>query len=349
MAWPIPQHSKSQVNRAGDILRVKNFELKDWFWAYEVLGEWRGCHGYPINTFQATLRSKLKGIDPNAIVAQRLKRTPSIVAKLRRLDGMKLSRMQDLGGLRGVVKTMKMVRTLDSSYENSRFHHELVNKIDYISNPKPSGYRSIHLVYKYNKPTGISDYNGLMIELQLRTRVQHAWATAVETMGLLLDHSLKSSEGPERWLKFFALASSALTHLEESAPVPGYEGLSKRDTFMQTLEDADDLQVIQKLKGFTIALNAITTDRRTGVYHLIVLDLAKLTVQITGYPHSHLEEANKRYTEMEERADQGEELQAVLVAAGSIDNLRKAYPNFFLDANEFVNQLGRISKNLKNT
>jgi hypothetical protein len=250
--------------------------------------------------------------------------------------------MQDLGGLRGVVKTIKMVRDLDCSYTSSLFRHELVSKIDYITNPKESGYRSIHLVYKYKKSSGLIDYNGLMIELQLRTRVQHAWATAVETMGLLLDHSLKSSEGPERWLQFFALASSALAHLEGSEPVPAYEKLSARDTFLATLEEADDLQVIQKLKGFTIALNAISTDRRSGAYHLIVLDLSKLSVQITGFPQTRLEEANKRYTEIEERSDKGEDLQAVLVAAGSIDNLRKAYPNFFLDANEFVNQLDRI-------
>ncbi len=347
MAWPTPQYSKSQVNRAGNILCGKDFDLDTWWWAYEVLGNWRSCHGYPINTFQATLRSKLKSIDTSAIVAQRLKRTPSIVSKLRRFDGMNLARMQDLGGLRGVVKTMKMLRALEASYDASRFHHELVNKVDYISNPKPSGYRSIHLVYKYQKPTGISDYNGLLIELQLRTKVQHAWATAVETMGLLLDHSLKSSEGPDRWLKFFALASSALAHLEGSHPVPGYESLAKRDTFLKTIEEADDLQVTHKLRGFTVALNAITTDKRAGAYHLIVLDLADLTVQITGYSFNRLEEANRQYANVEERAEKGEELQAVLVAAGSIENLRKAYPNFFLDATEFVNLLGRIRRTLE--
>ena len=63
MAWPTPNYTKSQVNRAGEILRAKEFDLDAWFWAYDVLGNWRGCHGYPINTFQATLRSKLKSIE----------------------------------------------------------------------------------------------------------------------------------------------------------------------------------------------------------------------------------------------------------------------------------------------
>jgi putative GTP pyrophosphokinase len=342
MTWPTPQFSKAQINRAGEILRSENFDFDKWLWAYEVLGNWRGCHGYPINTFQATLRSKIRPIDPDAIVAQRLKRTPSIISKLRRFDSMKLARMQDIGGLRAVVKTIKMVRELESSYDLARFGHELVSKINYITNPKTSGYRSIHLVFKYHKPSGVSDYNGLMIELQLRTRVQHAWATAVETMGMLLDHSLKSSEGPDRWLNFFALASSALAHLEGTESVPGYESLSRGDTYLAVLQEADELQVIRKLKGFTVALKAISAERRRGAYHLIVLDLAKLTVQITGFPQTRLDEANRLYTQIEERADKGEDLQAVLVAAGSIDSLKKAYPNFFLDANEFVSLINRI-------
>ena len=161
-------------------------------------------------------------------------------------------------------------------------------------------------------------------------------------MGLLLDHSLKSSEGPDRWLQFFSLAGSALAHLEGTEAVPGYETLSKKETYLATLQEADELQVVEKLKGFTIALNAISAERKRGAYHLIVLDLSSLSVQITGFPQSHLDEANVSYAKIEERADKGEELQAVLVAAGSIDNLRKAYPNFFLDANEFVNQINRI-------
>ena len=57
----------------------------------------------------------------------------------------------------------------------------------------------MHLVYKYINPI-CPDYDGLFVELQIRTRLQHTWATAVETMGTYLEFSLKSSEGPEDWL-----------------------------------------------------------------------------------------------------------------------------------------------------
>lgn len=63
MAWPVPKYSKSQVNRAGHILTADHFDHDRFLWAYDVVNNWRSCHGYPINTFNATLRQKLKSID----------------------------------------------------------------------------------------------------------------------------------------------------------------------------------------------------------------------------------------------------------------------------------------------
>jgi hypothetical protein len=89
MAFVKPQYSKTKINRAGDVLaRPDDYGDEKRRWADEVLANWRACHGYPINTFQATLRSKLKVGYGQHIVAQRLKRAPSIVAKLKRFDGM---------------------------------------------------------------------------------------------------------------------------------------------------------------------------------------------------------------------------------------------------------------------
>src|SRR5687768_6305726 len=103
MAWPKPRFSRSEVNRAGEVLLAPLFNSDDYVHAMEVLGNWRSCHGYALNTFQMTLRDKLRPLDGDAIVAQRLKRTPSIISKLRRFPKMKLSRMQDIADLRAVV------------------------------------------------------------------------------------------------------------------------------------------------------------------------------------------------------------------------------------------------------
>lgn len=94
---------------------------------------------------------------------------------------MKLGRMQDIGSLRAIVDSVPNVRKLEEGYRNSHFKHILTSSKNYIDKPKKDGHRSIHLIYKYaNKSVPI--YDGISLELQLRTRLQHAWATAVETM-----------------------------------------------------------------------------------------------------------------------------------------------------------------------
>lgn len=353
MNWPELKYSRNEVNKAGDLLRKKPMTathayIQEWAKARGILDNWRSCHSYPINTFQATLRDKLYKLGlANAIVAQRLKRTPSIISKLRRFKSMQLARMQDIGGLRAVVDTLTQVQKLRDSYHKSlvgrMFKHQLVAERDYIGNPKDSGYRSVHLVFRYENDK-VMAYNGLLLELQIRTRLQHTWATSVETMGTFLKHALKSSEGPEEWLEFFAVAGAAFAHIEECPPVPSYTALSKQETFKITKSTAEHLDVRNKLQGYTVAASAISEERGQGTYHLIVLDPIKKEVSIRSYSRNRLDEANDDYSKEEERITKGEPIDAVLVAAGDITELRRAYPNYFLDTHEFVKVLGEIAR-----
>lgn len=345
MGWPIPRFSPDEVTEAGVIL-VRSADNAPRNWqeyerALRVVGNWRSSHGYPINTFQATLRQKLKSIDSGALVAQRLKRMPSIIQKLRRLDWLELGLMQDIGGLRAVVSSLEKARALEQSYRRSPFKHELVRERDYIKSPKTSGYRSVHLIYRYQNRRA-PDYNGLFLELQIRTHLQHAWATAVETMGTFLKHALKSSEGPEEWLDFFSLAGSAFAHLENSPPVAEYRGLGRGDTFAAVVREARRLRVKERLLAFAVAADRVHVDRKSGSYHLIVLDTTEKTVRITSYGRGDLDTASSAYDEADRR---GEPIQAVLVSAGPIKDLRAAYPNFYLDTAEFLSQLDLMEGN----
>jgi ppGpp synthetase/RelA/SpoT-type nucleotidyltranferase len=344
MAFVEPKYSKSQVNRAGEILiDPDKFSEEEQDWASRVLANWRACHGYPINTFQATLRQKLKAIDEDAIVAQRLKRAPSIILKLQRFEGMRLARMQDIGGLRAVVGSVAKVRKLEATYRNpgTSFKHVLASSKNYIDEPKLDGYRSIHLIYRYENENAPA-YNGLSLELQLRTKLQHAWATAVETMGTFLGQALKSGQGESEWRSFFAKAGAALAHVERTVAVPGFENRSKEEVFAEVANAERKLHVLEKLSGFAIAADKITAERGQGAYHLIVLDSSRRSVSIRPYPIARLEQANIDYATIEQRTKAGEPIEAVLVSAGPIDALRKAYPNYFLDTQEFVRQLDKV-------
>ena len=116
MAKPTPKFSRTQVNRAGNILLDQHSSHSDFLWAIDVLNNWRSCQAYPINTFQATLRDKIGRLGfKKPIVAQRLKRQISIINKLVRFKTMQLSQMQDIGGLRAVVNSLKQVRLLEKT------------------------------------------------------------------------------------------------------------------------------------------------------------------------------------------------------------------------------------------
>ena len=171
-----------------------------------------------------TLRNRAKKVDPRADIVQRIKRRSSIEQKLRLYHGMDLARMQDIGGCRAVVRTVRTVDRLLELYAVGETQHELLKQDDYIWE-KPgghdqSGYRGVHLIYKYwsdKKP----EYNGLRIEVQMRSKLQHAWATTVETVGTFTRQALKSSRGEADWLRFFALMGSALALREKTPLVPG--------------------------------------------------------------------------------------------------------------------------------
>ena len=86
---------------------------------------------------------------------------------------------------------------------------------NYIKEPNPdTGYRGIHLIYKYNS-SKTPQYNDLLIEVQLRTRLQHLWATAVETVGMFTQNRLKFNQGDDVCLRFLKLVSIIFAAEEE--------------------------------------------------------------------------------------------------------------------------------------
>jgi ppGpp synthetase/RelA/SpoT-type nucleotidyltranferase len=193
MAWTEPHYTKAEVDNAARTYLALNDEISadtfDWArWteyerALETINNWRSAHSYPLNTFQSTLRRYARKVSRRFIVAQRMKRLSSIEAKLLRFPRMRLTQMQDIGGCRAVLRTSKAVKHLHAMYEFSGLKHALAGTDDYIESPKDSGYRGIHLIYRYFSDKNKQAFNGLKIEVQLRSVYQHSWATAVETVG----------------------------------------------------------------------------------------------------------------------------------------------------------------------
>ncbi|HEY5160854.1 MAG TPA: RelA/SpoT domain-containing protein [Gaiellaceae bacterium] len=342
---PVPTASKNQVNKAGAILATGSASPLETKRARALADRWRACHAYPINTFQATLRTKLRAYqDP--IAAQRLKRMPTIIDKLKRYPAMKLTTMQDIGGVRAILGSTADVYGLVAEYEDSaRLAHELIDRKDYIRCPRDEdGYRSVHLIYRYLNNRR-SEYNGLRIELQIRTKLQHIWATAVESMGTFLGQALKSRQGDREWLDFFALISAAFAIREECTPAPRFADLSFDAIAAEIAKTEARLNALNLMSGLSVAADAIYRTGGSGrgwSYHLIILNSIQRTVRTESYNRGSFREAVEAYEKWETKAARGETIEPVLVSAGPMDQLRRAYPNFFLDIGDFVRYVADI-------
>lgn len=340
--------SNTQVNKAGKILKNrKDYSIEEVIKAENILTYWRLIHSPLITTFQALLRTKIsKKHNGAATIAQRIKRSPSILLKLQRFPNMQLSTMQDIAGIRAIMQNVNDVYTLSNELKRSNFKHKCVNEFDYIKEPKESGYRSIHIIFEYNNPK-IEASNGLKIEVQIRSRLQHIWATSVETMGTFLQTSLKSSEGPKDILDFFSITSSAFAQIEKTNLYSNYLNLFGKKIFEEVIKQFHKLKIKDKLSAFTIAANHIHDDKTDARFYLLTLDVKNHTVTIRSYLQSEFEQANIEYTETERHINAGAELQVVLVSLESINTLKKAFPNYFLDTREFIRKIEGIQTKLE--
>jgi len=207
-----------------------------------------------------------------------------------------------------------------------------------LVNPKESGYRGVHLIYKYFSDR--SDvYNGLLIEIQLRSQLQHAWATAVETVGTFLKQSLKSSQGHEDWLRFFVVMSAVLSIRERTGRVPNTSD-SRTALIRELRKLTRSLDVHRRLHAYGQSLRALEDPNVSGAqYFLMALDPRADTISIAGFSKGELDRATKQYLATERALDASTGAEAVLVSVDSISALKRAYPNYFLDTRAFLEAL----------
>lgn len=334
--WAVPDFSKKQVNLAGKMLTDHSVTDDQFADALVVINNFRSIHGHPLNTFQTTLRIKGRHVDKNIIVAQRVKRLSSIELKLSRFPTMTLSQMQDIGGCRGVVATAADVDALVQSYTKSDLKHKIHTLDDYIATPKPTGYRGVHLIYRYFSDK-IPYYNGLKIEMQIRSQYQHAWATAVEIVGTFTRQALKSSQGAHEWLRFFALMGTAIAEMEGTPPVPDTP-TNLPNLVRELNEAAAKLDAVGRLRAYGVAPQILESpDSKKNHFFLLELDASVMKLEIKGYRGSEMSGAAEDYLAAEKRFSlQGAGGDAVLVSVDSLASLRRAYPNYYLDTKTFV-------------
>lgn len=119
-------------------------------------------------------------------IKSRIKSPRSIIGKLKRrgypisLQSM-MENLNDIGGIRVICPFIEDIYTVADMLMRQD-DLTLIEKKDYIQNPKPNGYRSLHLILEV--PIFLSESTKpVHIELQLRTIAMDFWAS--------LEHQLR--------------------------------------------------------------------------------------------------------------------------------------------------------------
>jgi hypothetical protein len=282
-------------------------------------------------------RKKAFEVDKKSIIVQRLKRTPSILAKLRREGGMKLDRMEDIAGCRIVVANQAKVYAVRNKIVNGRTRNILRRERDYLRSPKYSGYRGLHLVYQYNGDK--KQYSRHSVELQIRSKIQHSWATAVEVVGTFTGQALKASQGSDSWLDFFKLASIAFEEIEEHK-LSDNAYTENRVALIQAIED---LGVLPRLRAFAVSTHHLgQKTQNKSDYFLLTLDIKESIMNVQRFPKEQLKLATEQYASLEKDFRDNTDKDVVLVSASSVHGLKKAYPNYFADTSDFAKYIEKV-------
>lgn len=336
------KYSRKEISRAGNVLLTSKSE-DEINAALIKINDWRANHLQPLRVMKRRLIKLLEtnNIEPR-LISQRLKRLTSIEYKLDLNPNMGLGGMQDIGGYRAVLKDVKDLKRLKSILENQPSQNKASKINDYVTDPKPSGYRSIHFIYNYS--SRVVDYDQLRVELQIRTKLQHNWATAVETAGIITKTSLKSSKGPDEWLDFFQVVSSLFAIKEQLPVLKVHESNTMEELMVQCYNYCNDLKIIDTLKALRVTTEHLEKQKFPGDYYLIHIDITKQLVSLNVFKKSDYNLATESYLEIERKIDDTNSA-VVLVSASSFKDLKRAYPSYFLDTSEFLTALERMNKN----
>jgi ppGpp synthetase/RelA/SpoT-type nucleotidyltranferase len=222
---PQASFSKGQVDRAArlilefwssdpEVSPIDDWDVNALVDAMYAVTWWRSLHAVPLTKVAANLRyhvAKEGGhINERVEVTQRLKRRNTMIFKLAREPKMNLTRMGDIGGVRALLPS------IDHIYAVSRRLRKtwtIARTLDYIADPKPSGYRAIHHVVRRD---------GRLVEVQLRTSRQDAWANQVEEDGRFKGVDLKSGFGAAEIHAYYVVVAEAFAVMDRGVPPFGW-------------------------------------------------------------------------------------------------------------------------------
>lgn len=350
-------YSNKKLRNSGRNLRRQEGNLKE---AESIVRQYRAAHQKPLDTVFYILEKACVEAEVRTTSAKRLKRLGTIIDKLQRrsLDGktqnaMCITNMGDIGGCRFVFETLEELekaKNLILRIPQFSQRLQIKSKRNYIQSPKENdcGYRSIHLIIRYETKSS----KRFFIEVQLRTRQQHLWATAIEIVDVIEGTSIKNlSHAPNRykeplqirWEKLFRLVSDLVAHDEGVIELTSHQ-FAQNGAKLRCLEQ--ELDAIERIRSFNmVSQNLIETMRDKGheEWVVLVVDVSEGRRQIDeAYIASDKVRAVMAYSFYEKTYAKIQGKNVLMVSVTEATSLSNAYPNYVGDGSAFIDILQKF-------
>lgn len=282
------------------------------------------------------LVEQAKLINEEAICAFRIKRLDSIIRKVKRLEGsIELKSMGDIAGCRCILdsddEAYRLMRAL-KSHPKLTIEDEGVN--NYIKHPKESGYKSIHMYVK------MDGYGKRKVEIQLRSKVHHNWATFVEVLDTIYDINVKEKIDHKNksiyiaFCQFHKILSKKDEHLN----------LEEIKTLLNIIDKYDVLREVSRLMIMNIATVRKQWAEMLSQYpytpkHFYISTSADKTPTIYGF-ETYIQSEDFYYTQFGQNSTANQVL--VTMNSPSFEAISTAYSNYILVCHEFTHRLHHI-------
>lgn len=306
--------------------------------AFHVAESWRSSHVLPMRSVRMSLAARLRSAKANGITAARAKRFSSVRAKLKRFPTMNLDQINDLAGCRAIVDDIRGVwRLVDEC--KAKFPHEIHGKeYDYIKEPKDDGYRSYHMVFRFRGTGEAYAFNGHRVEVQLRTRLQHSWATAVEAVGRFRGENMKGGGGDPDWRRLFRLMSLEFATTERCLD----DGEQERAIRLSEIKDLNRrlgaAAFLENIKTATQFVKHYVIAENQSPFYLIRHDTKTHQVSVELFQDAVSGARSMSKIELGIEAND-DPYDAVLIDVGHIASLIDSYPGYFGDVGLFAQNL----------
>lgn len=104
-----------------------------------------------------------------------------------------------------------------------------------------------------------------------------------------------------------------------------------------------ELGIFTKLESLALSAKHIeTTSKDSKGYHLMTLDMERNRISLIPFPDSQLADAEYLYKKKEQKTRDNPNITVVLISAGNVYEIKKAYPNYFLDTKFFIKLINKL-------